>query len=93
MPIRLSESTHRQYGEHHLGHVEGVPPVVVCDVPVILLDGQQPPAQHLVVHVEALHDVQVEEHPDAGLWRRERDVAVIYTNGAFRHYELIQLSS
>lgn len=39
-------------GEHHLGDVERVPPIVIRDVPVVFLNRQQPPAQHLVVHVK-----------------------------------------
>lgn len=49
----------REDREHHLGHVERVPPVVVRDVAVVLLHRQQPPAQHLVVDVEPLDQVQI----------------------------------
>lgn len=63
----------REDGEHHLRDVERVPPVVVGDVPVVLLHAQQPAAEHLVVDVEALDEVQVEEHPETSF---ERSVVI-----------------
>jgi len=38
-----------QHGEHGLSHVEGVPPVVVLDWPVVLLDTENPATQDLQV--------------------------------------------
>lgn len=60
-------NTYRYNGEHHLGDIEGVPPVVVDDVAVVLLHTEKPPTQHFVVYVEPLDKVQVQEHPQASL--------------------------
>lgn len=57
----------RQNGEHHLGDVECMTPVVVSNVSIILLHAQQPPAKHFVVDVESLDQIQIEEHSQAGL--------------------------
>lgn len=65
LPEDLPPLRRGQDGEHHLGDVEGVPPVVVGDVSVVLFDGEQPPAQDFVFDVEAFDEVQVEEHPQA----------------------------
>ena len=54
-------------GEHHLRDVEGVPPVVVSDVAVVLPDGAEPAAQDRVVNVETPGEVQVDEHAESGL--------------------------
>lgn len=59
----------REDGEHHLGDVEGMSPVVVRHVSVVLLHAQQPPAEHLVVNVKPLHQIQVQEHPQTSLQR------------------------
>lgn len=59
--------THRDDGEHHLGDVERVAPVVVGDVAVVLLDAEQPTAQHVLLDVEPFDQVQVHEHAQARL--------------------------
>lgn len=41
-------------------------PVVISNVSIILLHAQQPPAEHLIVDVKALDQIQVEEHSEAG---------------------------
>ena len=54
-----------QAAEHHLGHVECVPPVVIENLrPVVFLDSQNPPTQGAVVQAESLHEVKVVEHSD-----------------------------
>lgn len=60
-PLRRCE-----YGEHHLSDVECMTPVVISNVSIILLHAQQPPAEHLVVDVKALDQIQIEEHSEAG---------------------------
>lgn len=52
----------RENRKHHLSDVERVTPVVISHMPIVLLHAQQPSTQHLVVNVEALDEVQVEEH-------------------------------
>ena len=47
--------------------VEGVSPVVVGDVTIVFLDGDQPAAEHVVVHVEPPGQVQVDKHSQGGL--------------------------
>lgn len=42
-------------------------PVVISHIAIVLLHAQQPPAQHLVVDVEARHQVQVQEHAETRL--------------------------
>lgn len=44
--------TYCDYGEHHLGNVECVPPIVVRHVAVVLLDAEQPTAKNIVLDVE-----------------------------------------
>lgn len=66
---------HRDDSKHHLGHIKRVPPVVVSDIAVVLLDAEQPATQHLVLYVEPPNQVQVQEHPQTGLLGGEqRDV-------------------
>lgn len=64
---RANTITYGDDGKHHLGHVEGVPPVVVRHVAVVFLDGEQPAAQDVVLDMEASHEVQVDEHAQTGL--------------------------
>ena len=52
------------HSEHHLRDVEGVTPVVVGHVAIVLLDGGQPAAEDRVVDVEPAGEVQVDEHPE-----------------------------
>lgn len=52
-----SKDTHRQNSEHHLRNIERVPPVMIRDIAVVLLNAEQPSAQHAVVYVEPLHKV------------------------------------
>lgn len=69
-------NTYRQNGEHHLGDVERVTPVMVSNMSIIFLHAQQPSAQHFVVDVKALHEIQLQEHSQAGLpsaGKRERE--------------------
>jgi hypothetical protein len=40
-------NTHHENGEHDLGHVEGMPPVVVRDISVVPLDRDQETVQRL----------------------------------------------
>lgn len=47
-------------------HIEGVSPVVVGYISVVLFDAEQPPTQHGVLYVEALHKVQIQEHAETG---------------------------
>ena len=61
-------------GEHHLRDVEGVPPVVVSDVAVVLPDGAEPATQHSVVNVEATGEIQVDEHAKGSLEREEENM-------------------
>ena len=53
--------------EHDLRYVEGVPPIVVGDVAVVLLDWAEPATQNRVVDVEATGEVQVDEHSQGSL--------------------------
>ena len=67
------------HGEHGLGDVEGVVPVVIGDglVAIVLLHGHDPPAKGHVVDAEAREESQVGEHSDAGLfivWRTVNQV-------------------
>ena len=38
---------YRDHAEHGMRHIEGVAPVVISDVSVVLLDREKPPTQHL----------------------------------------------
>ena len=49
-------------GEHDLSDVEGVSPIVVRHISVVLLDRQQPPTQRSVINVKPTGQVQVYEH-------------------------------
>lgn len=62
-------------GKHHLRDIEGVPPIVIGDVAVVLADGAQPAAEDGVVDVEAPREVQVDEHSEGSLqiYERNRD--------------------
>lgn len=42
--------THCDHQKHALGHVEGVPPIMVHHGPVVLPYSQEPAAQHLYIH-------------------------------------------
>lgn len=59
--------TYRQNWKHHLSHIEGMPPIMISNVPVVLFHTQQPPAQNLIIDVKALYKVQVKEHSQASL--------------------------
>lgn len=61
-PEELPPLSRCENGKHHLRHVERVTPIVISNVSVVLLDAQQPPTEHLVVDVEALDQIQIEEH-------------------------------
>lgn len=53
---------YRQYREHHLGDVKRMSPIVVSNVPVVLLHTQQPATQYFVVYVKPLDKVHVQKH-------------------------------
>ncbi len=58
-----------QNGEHHLGDVESVTPVMVGHQAVVFAHAQQPPGQRDELDVEPLDQVEVDEHPDARFQR------------------------
>lgn len=55
--ISFIAAPYRDDDEHHLRDIEGVSPVMVSHVSVVLLDAQQPPAQRRVVDVEPLYQI------------------------------------
>lgn len=54
--------SHREYGEHHLCDIEGVPPVVVRNVTVIFFHAQKPSAKDFVVNVKPFDEIQIKKH-------------------------------
>lgn len=75
----------RQDGKHHLRNVERVPPVVIGDVAIVLLDRTQPPAENFVVDVKPLDQIQIQEHPQASLQR------IIVLQEKVIEFEIMQL--
>lgn len=42
-------------------------PIVISDIPIILLNTQQPATQHLVVNVKTFNEIQIQKHAQTGL--------------------------
>ena len=58
-----------QHAVHGLADVHSVIPVMVLDslVAVVLLDGEQPPAEGVIVYIKAREESEVGEHSDDAL--------------------------
>lgn len=63
---------YRDDGEHHLGDVKGMPPIMVGYVAVVLLDAKQPSAEDFVINVESPDQVQIVKHSKASLLISQR---------------------
>jgi hypothetical protein len=46
-------------GKHHLSHIEGMPPVMVGHIAVVLLYAKKPPAEYFIVNVEPLYEIKI----------------------------------
>ena len=55
------------HSKHGLGNIEGMSPIVVSDIAIILLDGADPTTKDAIINVETMNEVQIDEHPKSGL--------------------------
>lgn len=62
-----------------------MPPVVIGDVAIVLLDRTQPPAEHFVVYVKPLDQIQIQKHPQTSLQR------IIVLHEKVVEFEVMQL--
>ena len=63
-PKKLPPARLQQTAEHHLGHREGVPPVVVCHfLSVVLLHCYEPAAHFIMIQLELVNKPKIIEHP------------------------------
>lgn len=60
-------ATYSQNGKHHLCHIEGMSPIVIGHIAIILLDTEQPTAKHFVINMETFHKVEIQKHAQTGL--------------------------
>ena len=56
-----------KHSEHGLTNVERVPPIVVTDRPVILLDTENPSTEDFVRNVVLLYQTKLHKHSDSDL--------------------------
>lgn len=72
-------NTYRQYCKHHLRHIEGMTPVVIQNFSIILFHREQPPTQDIVLNIEPLHQIQIQEHSQTSLKRKQQKKPHTYT--------------
>ena len=54
-------------GEHHLGYIEGVPPIMVRHVSVILFHAQEPTTENVILDMKTPNQIQIKKHSEASL--------------------------
>lgn len=59
------KETYYQNGKHHLSYVKGVSPIVIHDVPIVLLHTQYPTTEYVVIDAKMFHEIQIIEHSKA----------------------------